>query len=51
MNGDIYEGQFEDNLRHGQGTYIHEDTQVKYKGAWVKGQRQVGNHTHMLLLM
>lgn len=38
-NGDIYEGEFKDNLHDGQGTYDFKNKD-KYEGQWIKGNRE-----------
>ena len=38
MNGDRYEGEWKDHLRHGQGTYYYQETGSKYVGLWRKGK-------------
>ena len=34
--GDIYEGEFKNNLRHGEGTYTFSDG-TKVEGKWKNG--------------
>ena len=41
-NGDRYEGEWSDHVRHGQGVYIYHGTEAKYKGMWVNGRKQGG---------
>lgn len=36
-NGDIYEGAWFKNKRHGLGTYFYAETQTKFMGTWVEG--------------
>lgn len=33
-NGDVYEGHWENNLRHGEGTFIHGISSNVYSGIW-----------------
>lgn len=40
VNGDTYEGDWSNNLRHGQGTYTYADSGAKYVGGWVNGRRE-----------
>ena len=40
----VYEGEVTDGLRHGTGTFICPQRNVKYKGEWVKG-KQTGKVT------
>ena len=38
-NGDVYEGDFVDNLHEGQGSYRF-NNQDSYEGSWAKGNRE-----------
>jgi radial spoke head protein 1 len=38
VNGDKYEGEWKEHLRHGQGTYTYNETGSKYVGLWRKGK-------------
>ena len=38
-NGNKYEGQKKDNMRHGRGRYIYNDGSY-YMGSWVKGKME-----------
>ena len=38
-NNDRYEGEWEDNMMQGQGTWTSSTQQTKYVGSWVKGKR------------
>ncbi len=38
-NGDTYEGQWSNNLRHGNGSYTYATSGVRYEGSWVNGRR------------
>lgn len=40
MNGDTYEGNWYEHLRHGQGTYTYASTGTKYIGTWINGKRE-----------
>lgn len=40
VNADSYEGEWQDHLRHGQGTYTYSQTGTKYVGRWVRGKRE-----------
>ena len=40
INGDTYEGEWSNNLRHGQGTYTYAESGAKYVGGWVNGRRE-----------
>lgn len=37
--GVIYEGSFESNSRHGEGTLLNPNGKLEYHGEWKKGQR------------
>ena len=39
-NGDTYQGVFNKNRRHGDGTYTYAGTGDKYSGSWVDDKRQ-----------
>lgn len=39
-NGDSYEGEWSNNLRHGEGTYIFSSSGARYVGTWVNGRRE-----------
>ncbi|XP_020820963.2 radial spoke head 10 homolog B [Phascolarctos cinereus] len=48
-SGNIYEGQWEDNMRHGEGRMRWLTTNEEYTGQWVKGiQNGFGTHTWFL---
>ncbi|KAJ3090611.1 hypothetical protein HK102_003202 [Quaeritorhiza haematococci] len=36
-NGDVYEGSWEDDLKHGEGVYTFHSCGSKKKGSWNKG--------------
>merc|ERR1711865_225509 len=38
LNGNTYEGQFDEDRAHGNGKYIHEDGSI-YEGAWYKNEK------------
>ena len=38
-NGDVYTGQWLDNLPHGQGKREYSETGNVYEGGWMKGKR------------
>jgi len=40
-NGDIYEGEWFNHVRHGVGTYTYGETGVKYYGTWIEGKRVI----------
>ena len=46
-NGDIYDGQWQDNVRHGKGSYTFAENGSQYCGQWVKG-KGVRNETQSL---
>lgn len=39
INGDTYEGEWLNHVRHGQGTYTYAATGTKYVGTWNNGKR------------
>eukprot|EP00980_Cylindrotheca_fusiformis_P019057 scaffold6428_cov103-Cylindrotheca_fusiformis.AAC.3 len=41
-NGDVYEGQFLDNLYHGEGMFKYHESKRKYEGQYVMGERVKG---------
>ena len=51
-NGDTYEGEWVDGMRHGQGSYTFKGTGTKYSGTWVNGRKEgggelfLGNYTY-----
>jgi len=51
QNGDVYEGEYKENKRHGYGTYTEAGTNTKYTGAWAndrpngKGKLILGRKT------
>jgi hypothetical protein len=45
-NGDIYEGHFFDNAKHGMGTYRYKDGKRVFEGRYVTGQRVEGKMTY-----
>lgn len=45
-NGDIYEGHFFDNAKHGTGTYRYRDGKRIFEGRYVTGQRVDGQMTY-----
>ena len=40
INGDYYDGEWQNHVRHGQGTYVYADTGSKYTGTWKDGKRE-----------
>lgn len=40
VNGDFYEGEWQNHQRHGQGSYTYQDTGSKYVGIWKEGKRE-----------
>jgi len=40
VNGDNYEGEWLNHVRHGQGTYTYAATGTKYVGTWNTGKRE-----------
>ena len=40
INGDYYDGEWQNHVRHGQGTYVYTDTGSKYTGTWKDGKRE-----------
>jgi radial spoke head protein 1 len=40
VNGDIYDGEWQRHVRHGQGNYHYKETGSKYVGTWKEGKRQ-----------
>lgn len=38
-NGDLYEGEFRDNLMHGVGSYTYKASQDIYSGEWSNGKK------------
>ena len=38
-NGDVYEGEYLDGIRHGRGCYRYAATGDKYDGCWVENKR------------
>lgn len=38
INGDTYEGEWRDHLRHGRGTYTFASTKLQYIGNWKGGK-------------
>jgi hypothetical protein len=45
-NGDIYEGHFFENSKHGMGTYGYRDGKRVFEGRYVMGQRVDGQMTY-----
>lgn len=39
INGDTYEGEWQNHVRHGQGIYTYAETGTKYEGRWDNGKR------------
>ncbi|XP_072272013.1 MORN repeat-containing protein 3 isoform X1 [Pyxicephalus adspersus] len=39
VNGDQYTGEWLDNLKHGNGTYVYKNTKSIYEGDWKCGKR------------
>ena len=39
INGDVYDGEWKADKRHGHGTYTYADTGSRYVGSWRDGQR------------
>ena len=40
INGDYYEGEWQNHVRHGQGTYYWAETGSKYVGTWKEGRME-----------
>ena len=40
INGDIYDGEWQNHVRHGQGVYYYSETGTKYMGTWKEGKRE-----------
>ena len=40
VNSDSYEGEWQNHVRHGQGSYTYNDTKTKYMGTWKEGRRE-----------
>ena len=40
VNGDIYEGSWKKNFRHGLGTYLYSETGTKFMGTWIQDRMQ-----------
>jgi len=40
INADTYEGEWQNHVRHGQGTYVYAETGTKYTGTWKDGKRE-----------
>lgn len=40
VNGDVYEGSWKKNCRHGMGSYLYADTNTKFMGTWIKDRMQ-----------
>ena len=38
VNGDYYEGEWQNHVRHGRGTYFYAATGSKYTGMWNSGK-------------
>jgi radial spoke head protein 1 len=38
VNGDTYEGEWQNHVRHGRGTYTYALTGTKYVGMWKSGK-------------
>ena len=38
--GDVYEGEFSNNLKHGKGKYIYRSLGETYDGEWVEDKRK-----------
>lgn len=38
-NGDVYEGEWKNHLRHGSGTYTYAASHLRYIGQWATGHR------------
>lgn len=38
VNGDTYEGEWQNHVRHGKGTYFYAATGSKYCGLWNNGK-------------
>lgn len=39
-NGDVYEGEWNEDKMHGDGTYVYKKTGDIYSGSWVNGKKQ-----------
>jgi len=40
-NGDVYDGTWQNHVRHGHGTYTYGDSGVQWTGTWNNGIRVV----------
>lgn len=40
VNGDYFEGEWQNHVRHGQGTYYWAETGSKYVGTWKEGRME-----------
>ena len=40
INGDVYEGSWKKNFRHGMGSYLYADTNTKFMGTWIVDRMQ-----------
>lgn len=40
INGDYYDGEWQNHVRHGQGTYYWAETGSKYVGTWKEGKME-----------
>ena len=40
INSDSYEGEWQNHVRHGRGTYTYSETGTKYTGMWKEGKRE-----------
>lgn len=40
INGDYYEGEWQNHVRHGQGCYYWAETGSKYVGTWKEGRME-----------
>lgn len=41
INGDRYQGDWKDNMRHGKGTHYYKSSGHKYLGEWQEDKRHV----------
>ena len=46
-NGDVYAGDFENDVKHGKGVYIVKAYPSQFDGQWVNGQLATGSSWHL----
>lgn len=39
-NGDVYEGNYKDDVKNGFGKYYYSETKNRYEGEWVNGKKE-----------